>query len=434
MMEAPRTRLCSHGIGKRYLRDCTPLKQLANQLFTQSHGTPFWALHPLDFQISAGEAIGVIGRNGSGKSTLLQLLMGALTPTEGTITRSGRVAGILELGTGFNPDFTGRENAVLNAVSLGLTIRQAKHRLPQIEAFAEIGDYFNQPVREYSSGMYARLAFAVVIHVDADILVVDELLSVGDSVFQNRCHTWMRQFRLDGGCLVFVSQNALEVASICPRAIWLDEGRICAEGPSDEIAAAYQASMLAPYQASAEVETAIGDARAIAHEAHFDRPMRVEVGAFRPNAPQHGQGGARIVDVSWSMVNGDAVTMFAGGEEIELRIQCRAEMKLTRPIFGFIFRDDRGQNLFGDNSYLTTAAHPPQIEPGDLVSAVFLFRFPYLPKGNYQLAPSILEGTQDDHIHMHWLEEAQMIRVIESPVEFGLVGVPMIRTALEVSS
>lgn len=420
--------LVATNLSKRYLCDATPLQHLANVLFGRSSGNPFWALQPMDLDIRAGEAVGVIGRNGSGKSTLLQLLMGTLAPTTGAVTTRGRVSGLLELGAGFNPDFTGRENAKLNAANLGLSPRQISERLPQIEAFADIGDYIDRPVREYSSGMFARLAFSVAIHVDADILIVDEILSVGDSEFQHRCHAWMRQFRARGGTLVFVSQNALEMASICPQAIWLDQGRVRAEGPSNDVAAAYQAALLGSHRAAETVESAVGGAAE--DSARFDKPMQVVVGPFLPGAPQHGAGGARVVGVEWLGSDGCPVDGFEGGEEISLRITIHAETVLSQPIIGFIFRDPRGQNLFGDNSFVATAEAPPRVEPGGQLSAVFSFRFPYLPRGTYQLAPSILEGTQMDHVHLHWMEEAMVIRVTESPVEFGLIGVPMLQATL----
>lgn len=425
--------LVATDLGKRYQRDCTPIQQLSNLLRGTDHGEAFWALHPLSLSVGRSEALGVIGRNGSGKSTLLQLLMGTLTPSVGQVIRQGRVAGLLELGAGFNPDFTGRENAIFNATSLGLSAALATQRLPLIEAFADIGAYIDRPVREYSSGMYARLAFAVAIHVDAEVLIIDEILSVGDSLFQHRCHAWMRKFRADGGSIIFVSQNAIEMASLCQRAMWLDKGEVCAHGPSDEVAAAYQAAMLGPYDDTlrhSRSRAALGAPDVVVDSAMFDAPMTVQAGPFLPDAPQHGIGGARIVNVTWHQPGGPPVTRFAGGQEIDLRLEARAHIPLRQPILGFIFRDSRGQNLFGDNSFLATAQAPTAIEAGETITAVFRFRFPYLPMGTYQLAPSILEGTQDDHAHIHWLEEAMQITVTESPVSFGLVGVPMIDASL----
>lgn len=426
-MMPPSHFMTATGVGKCYRRDCSPAGHVANLLFARQVGQPFWALHPVDIALGPGQALGVVGRNGSGKSTLLQLLAGTLTPTVGQVTHAGRIAGLLELGAGFNPDYTGRENAALNATSLGMSRRDFQDRFAQIAAFADIGDYIDRPVREYSSGMYARLAFAVASHVDADILIVDEILAVGDSLFQKKCHARIRQFREAGKSIVFVTQNAGEMASICTEAIWLDGGKLRLRGPADEVAKAYQAALLGRYQPAAERE---GPPQDTDVPATFAAPMVVDAGPFRPDAPQHGQGGARVVGMQWQTTDGQAVRQFAGGAEIELTIRCRAERALASPIIGFIFRDDRGQNLFGDNSYLVTAMNPPAVEAGQDLTASFRFRFPYLPLGRYHLAPSIIEGTQDDHVHLHWMEGAMEITVTQSPVEFGMIGVPMAEASL----
>jgi lipopolysaccharide transport system ATP-binding protein len=426
-MMQPSHFMTATGVGKCYRRDCSPAGHVANLLFGRQVGHPFWALHPVDIALGPGQALGVVGRNGSGKSTLLQLLAGTLTPTVGHVTHAGRIAGLLELGAGFNPDYTGRENAALNATSLGMSRRDFQDRFPQIAAFADIGDYIDRPVREYSSGMYARLAFAVASHVDADILIVDEILAVGDSLFQKKCHARIRQFRDAGKSIVFVTQNANEMASICTEAIWLDGGNLRLRGPADEVAKAYQSALLGRYQHPAKTGPLPQDTEA---PATFDTPMLVDAGPFRPDAPQHGQGGARVVGLHWQTTDGQVARQFKGGAEIELTIRCRAERTLASPIIGFIFRDDRGQNLFGDNSYLVTALNPPAVDAGQDVTASFRFRFPYLPLGRYQLAPSIIEGTQDDHLHLHWMEGAMEITVTQSPVEFGMIGVPISEASL----
>lgn len=419
--------LNARGLGKCYRRDCGPGGHVANLLFGTRFGTPFWALRAIDIDLRPGQALGIIGRNGSGKSTLLQLLAGTLSPTVGSVAHAGRIASLLELGAGFNPDYTGRENAALNAASLGMNRRDFLERFPQIADFADIGAYIDRPVREYSSGMYARLAFAVASHVDADILIVDEILAVGDNQFQQKCHAMMRRFRNEGKSIVFVTQNAVEMASICTEAIWLDQGAERARGPAEDVANAYQTALLGRYQREAGLAELPVDEREL---ARFEAPMRVHAGPFLADAPQHGQGGARVVEVHWQTTEGQAVSTFQGGAEIELVIRCRAELPLSRPIIGFIFRDAKGQNLFGDNSYLVTALNPPAVEPGQALSATFRFRFPYLPVGKYRLAPSLIEGTQEDHVHLHWMEGAMEITVTQSPVEFGIIGVPMSEASL----
>jgi len=434
-MTAGAVLLQAKGASKCYRRTAGPLQQVANLVAGRSYGAPFWALQSLDLTLRAGEAIGVIGRNGSGKSTLLQLLYGTLALTEGQVTRAGRVAGILELGAAFNPDFTGRENAALNATTLGLSAAQLRDRLPQIEAFAGIGAFFDRPVREYSSGMHARLAFAVAVHVEADILVIDEVLSVGDAAFQQKSRQRMRDFCAGGGALVFVSQNPFEMASVCQRAIWLDQGQVQMQGPAEEVALAYQAHLLRPYGASTEDAPAAAitpPANATPEtEARFEGDMTVEVGPFRPEAPQHGEGGARVLAVSWHLPDDPRpCSQFSGGTEIEMHISCIATRQVERPIIGFILRDDRGQNLFGDNTFMTTALSRNAIGSGQIATAIFRFHFPWLPVGRYQIAPSILDGTQQDHVHLHWMEESQRLTVTASPVTFGLVGVPLTENSL----
>ena len=180
----------------------------------------FWALRDLSCTLRRGETVGVIGRNGSGKSTLLQMICSTLTPTAGTIHVNGRVAALLELGAGFNPEFTGRENVRMNAALLGLTPSEIDARLPAILAFADIDDFVDQPVKTYSSGMFVRLAFAVIAHVDADILIIDEALAVGDGFFTQKCMRFLREFR-ENGTLLFVSHDTSAVLNLCDRALWL---------------------------------------------------------------------------------------------------------------------------------------------------------------------------------------------------------------------
>src|SRR5262249_6313517 len=201
-----------------------------------------WALQAITFDIRKGESVGIIGRNGAGKSTLLQVMCGTLRPSTGSIEVKGRIAAMLELGAGFNPEFTGRENVHMAAAVLGLSADLIRKRYPSIVAFAGIGDFIDQPVKYYSSGMYARLAFAVAAHVDADILIADEILSVGDAAFQRKCMRFIENFRARG-TLLLVSHSAATVAAICDRAVWLDAGSVRAIGPAKEVCADYLADI-----------------------------------------------------------------------------------------------------------------------------------------------------------------------------------------------
>ncbi|PYV39407.1 MAG: ABC transporter ATP-binding protein, partial [Acidobacteria bacterium] len=203
----------------------------------------FWALRNVTLRVRQGSTFGVIGENGSGKSTLLQIIAGTLQPTQGTVVLSGRVAALLELGAGFNPEFTGRENVFLNAAIMGLSPQQTLEKLPEIERFAEIGSFIDQPVKTYSSGMYVRLAFAVSINVEPEILLVDESLSVGDIYFQQRCMRKIRQMKQEGKTIVFVSHDMAAVKNLCDSALWLEHGEIRELGPPDDVVGQYLAAM-----------------------------------------------------------------------------------------------------------------------------------------------------------------------------------------------
>ncbi|PSC02614.1 ABC transporter ATP-binding protein [Alsobacter soli] len=415
----------AEGLTKSYPRRSGTAAALLGAILGRRTGEGYRALSDVDLELRPGEALGVIGRNGAGKSTLLQILAGSLQPTAGSIERRGRVAAMLALGAGFHPDFTGRENVLLSAAAYGLNEAEIAAKLPLVEAFADIGHFLDHPVRDYSSGMYARLAFAVCAHVDADVLIVDEILTVGDAAFQARCRAWMETF-LERGALVFVSHDELAVLSVCTRALWLENGRQAAEGRPDEVVQAYRRAMarLDPVQpAPTRLERDAGID--FAADARRGRNP-IQVTPFSAGAPSHGHGGASITDVAFVDAAGRRCPTIQGGGEVELRIRGRTEAAVGRPIVGFILRDAMGQNLMGDNTYLAHREEPRALAAGECFDAVFAFRMPYLPDGLYTLAPSIIEGTQRSHVHLCWLEDAVVLTVSGSPVELGAVGVPMV--------
>lgn len=215
------------------------LMQMALGRFGKAFYREFWALRDISFTIPKGQIIGILGKNGAGKSTLLQIICGTLSPSDGEVRVSGRVAALLELGSGFNPEFTGIENIYMSAQILGLTREQAESKLDDILAFADIGDFVHQPVKTYSSGMFARLAFAVVIHVDPDVLIVDEALSVGDAWFQHKSMARMRQLMESGCTVLFVSHSIDAVRALCDEAIWLEQGQVKMQGNVTEVTNAY---------------------------------------------------------------------------------------------------------------------------------------------------------------------------------------------------
>jgi lipopolysaccharide transport system ATP-binding protein len=425
-----------NGIGKAYPARTSPLKLMAGLLSGRTGNRGFAALHDVSFSLCRGEALGLVGRNGAGKSTLLQIVCGTLTPARGEVQTSGRVAAMLELGAGFNPEFTGRENVYLSASVYGLSDLQIEERFSQIAAFADIGDFIDRSVKEYSSGMYARLAFAVCAHVDADVLVIDEILGVGDAAFQMKCRGFLESF-LRRGAVIFVSHDEHAVLSICSRAIWLEGGRQMAEGPPEEVLRLYRQSMDIETERPSERgsgRTSLSDAPKLsapefAHGGDASNP--ISVSRFSPDAPWYGHGGAMIEDVYLSDAEGHRLDRLQGGQVVVLNIEGRAMREVSRPIVGFIFRNALGQNLFGDNTFLEYRDRPQTIGAGHRFHAILEFKIPYLPLGTYTVAPSLIEGTQQNHIQLYWMEEALVLSVHESPVSIGKIGVPMqVATAL----
>jgi lipopolysaccharide transport system ATP-binding protein len=228
----------------------------------------FWALKDICFEIARGETVGIIGRNGAGKSTLLQIICGTLSPSGGSVEINGRVAALLELGSGFNPDFSGRENVYMNAALLGLDRPTIDARFEDIAAFADIGGFIEQPVKTYSSGMYVRLAFAVIAHVDADILVIDEALAVGDAFFVQKCMRFLRRF-MESGTIIFVSHDTGSVTNLCRTALWLEKGRLVGKGAPKDIVAKYlEACYEAQQGQSAEIKVECPDTSPTRHRMH----------------------------------------------------------------------------------------------------------------------------------------------------------------------
>lgn len=263
------------GLSKRYEIYSQPVDRLKQMVLPKvrrwahrperAYFNEFWALHDVSFDVHRGETVGIVGRNGSGKSTLLQLICGTLTPTLGTVNVRGRVAALLELGSGFNPEFTGRENVYLNAAVLGLSRDEIDNRFDAIAAFADIGNFIEQPVKTYSSGMQVRLAFAVAINVDPEILVVDEALSVGDELFQRKCFARIETIRGNGATILFVSHAAGTVIDLCDRALLVDAGELLATGTPKLIVSRYHKLLYAPAGDAAAIRQEIRQAARLAH-------------------------------------------------------------------------------------------------------------------------------------------------------------------------
>lgn len=427
----------AEGLGKSFLIYAKPEDRLKQMLWRKRRKlfTEYWAFQNVDLKIKRGEAVALVGRNGSGKSTLLQVITGTLQPTTGHLAVTGRIAPLLELGAGFNPEFTGMENVRLAASILGLSSDEIEARIPSILDFAAIGDFVDQPVKSYSSGMYARLAFAVSAHVDADILIVDEILSVGDAAFGQKCMRYIRRFR-EHGTLILVSHDQSSVNALCDRAVWLDRGKVRADGPAADVGFQYQAALRNELDGGG---FAIGERRRqaaiktsnVPHVAHqrikaSDKRNLLEVFAFNESSPAFGTGGAQITKVTLEE-DGVGSASLEGGEDVVLTVDVAFDQECASPIVGFYVRDRTGQNLFGDNTFLTYSDSALGAQAGDTVKARFAFRMPYLPSGDYAVTVAVADGDARDHVTRHWLDEALIFRVSTSPLRVGagIVGIPM---------
>lgn len=389
----------------------------------------FWALRDVSLSIRKGETVGIIGRNGSGKSTLLQTICGTLTPTGGSVEINGRVAALLELGAGFNPEFTGRENVYMSGALLGLTRTQVQERFDDILAFADIGDFIEQPVKTYSSGMYVRLAFAVIAHVDADILVIDEALSVGDVFFGQKCMRFLRKFK-EEGTVIFVSHDATAVVNLCERAILLEKGRVKLEGDTKTVCEAYHASgynqeLKAPVVRTVGTngETPAVDFRAERINASALR-NDIEVFHFAADKAGFGNGMASIIASSLTDTEGRDMRWIVGGEIVRLQVKVKANSPLDSPIIGFFLKDRLGQPLFGDNTYLSYDRVPVAVAAGETLLATFEFVMPLLPQGTYSFDMAVANGTYHDHEQADWVHDGLVIESHSSSVSTGLVGIP----------
>ncbi len=414
------------------------LQRLAGQTPKQ-YFREFWALKDVSFEVKKGETVGIIGRNGSGKSTLLQMICGTLNPTSGSIQTNGRIAALLELGSGFNPEFTGRENVYMNGAVLGLSKDEIDARFDDIAAFADIGDFIEQPVKTYSSGMMVRLAFAVIAHVDADILVVDEALAVGDAFFTQKCMRFLREF-MQTGTVLFVSHDTGSIRSMCNRAIWLEKGQVLQEGSPKDVCELYLEAFYEAQQGKSSTTRLRAFKKPDDTLPLKDQRLKfinssnlrndVQIFKFDPDAASFGKGGAQIQEVCLLDENDHPLAWIVGGEKVTLRVIVHSFQELDSPIIGFYVKDRLGQALFGDNTFLSYKEQPIYCEDGDTLQADFVFYMPLLPAGEYSITVAIANGTQEMHEQHHWIHDAVLFKSESSSVATGLIGIPMLEIKL----
>ncbi|RLA00807.1 MAG: ABC transporter ATP-binding protein [Gammaproteobacteria bacterium] len=426
-------------LGKCYQLFEKPHQRLLSYFFPhyKKLSRPFWALKEVSFTLSKGETVGIIGRNGSGKSTLLQMIAGTLTETTGVIEQHGRVAALLELGAGFNPEFTGRENIILNAAIYGLSTAEIEARLEQIITFAELGDFIDQPVAHYSSGMFVRLAFSVITHVDADLLIIDEALAVGDAAFSQKCMRFLEAFKKHGAIL-FVSHDAGTVTQLCDKALWLDKGEVQVMGEAKAVSEAYLKHI---YSVQQQVEIQLPSTHTHKsclppsfdawHDArsellqHSNLCNEIKLLPFSEEKECFGTGLIRIDNVTMLDIENRALNWAIGGSKVILCINFSALADLQEIIVGFIVKNRKGQSLFGDNNSITHQNAPISVNTGKAYQARFGLTLPYLPEDDYAVTIAVASGAQADHVQHCWQHEALMFAVVKGHVVHGLMGVPL---------
>ncbi len=384
-------------ISKHYKLYNSPMDRLKEALHVRgkTYHKDFYALDGVSCHVKRGECVGLIGMNGSGKSTLLQIIAGVLHPSQGTLKVKGQISALLELGAGFNPEFNGVENIRFQCSIMGIATAKVTALIQEILNFAEIGEFAYQPVKTYSSGMYVRLAFAVAINIDPDILIVDEALAVGDAYFQAKCMRKIREFRAAGKTLLFVSHDPGAVKSLCDRAYLLHKGKLIQGGKPAEVFNSYN-SLIAMKE---------------------ENPEGTELGQALKEAIKSRSGNQKIQIVDVSMLNQDhrLTDIFTSGEQVQISITCTIHHDVENPTVGILIRDRLGNDIFGTNTHLLS------IDTGLFKAGgkrTIAFMMP-LNIGAHLYSLTVALHTDETHIHesFDWINDALIFRVIQSPEE-----------------
>lgn len=388
-------------IYKLYDKPIDRLKESLHPLKKNYH-KDFYALDDVSFEIKKGETVGIIGKNGAGKSTLLKIITGVLTPTSGHVHVNGRIASLLELGAGFNPDYTGIENIYLQGTLMGYNHEEMAAKVDDILAFADIGDFIHQSVKMYSSGMYARLAFAVAINVDPDILIIDEALSVGDMRFQQKCYRKFREFQEAKKTILFVTHDTSTIINYCTHTIWINDGTKIEEGRPELICKKYM-SVMAYDQLSVSTSLEKNDSQV---DTIRDSYRWVSTEGF------DSFGEKKIIITNVLLIDETNIhkDSLVGGETVTLKMKMYSKENINDLIAGFIVHDHLGNPIFGSNTYIHNYGRLDFKAQKEYIIN-FTFKVPYLKNGDFTISPAIAEGTQGEHIQHHWVHNALHFKI-----------------------
>ncbi|MFH0729724.1 MAG: ABC transporter ATP-binding protein [Pseudomonadota bacterium] len=413
-----------NGLSKMYRLYRNPSGRLKEALLRgrRKYHQEFWAIRDVTFEVEKGTTFGIIGRNGSGKSTLLQLVAGILLPTAGEVEINGRVSALLELGSGFDMEFTGRDNVFMNGAILGLGREEIEERFERIEQFANIGDFIDQPVKLYSSGMYVRLAFATAINVDPDILIVDEALAVGDVVFQHRCMRKIRELQEQGKTIMFVSHDTGAVKKLCKNALLLEQGAMARIGPTDEVLREYYKIVwnVQETDAAADAVDSGDDIKGVIDETIFE-----EIKAFDC---RFGNKKGELIATALTDETGRKLPSVRAGMTVCFSLIVRCRDQIDMPLAGFIIKDLLGNELIKTN----TDAEGFYLEPCPTQSELlitFTFAVPNLRSGSYSISAGFGNGTIEHHSAYDWIENVRVFTLENTDMCYGIL-----KTAVGVNS
>ena len=380
----------------------------------------YHALDDISFDVNKGETIGIIGTNGSGKSTLLKILVGVVSSNGGSVKVNGRISALLELGTGFNPEYTGIENIKLNGTMLGLSEKEMSERQKEIIEFADIGDYINQPVKNYSSGMFSRLAFAVAISVEPQILIVDEALSVGDVFFQSKCFRKFDELQEKGTSILFVSHDIAAVKKMCNRVLWIEHGVQQMFGECKEVCDAYfNAQTKRMNEANLELLDDLMLEKNVVNESTC---KKLNIPRIVPAKSSMLSDKAEILSVYIRDAKGDIVNQLFSDRIYSIEIISRYHEQMDNIIVGFTFINAKGTIVLAGNTYADTEKGL-SVSDGMILKSSFTFKMPKIRSGEYAIEPAIAFGIQDKHVNLTWLYEVLRVQYNRSGFEISDVGV-----------
>lgn len=390
--------------------------------FHKQYSRPFYALRNISFQIEQGETVGIIGTNGSGKSTILKIITGVIQPSEGSVSVQGKVSALLELGAGFDMEYSGVENIYMNGTVLGFSREEMEKKKDEILDFADIGDFVYQPVKTYSSGMLVRLAFALAINVEPEILIIDEALAVGDAFFQAKCFEKLESIKASGTTILFVSHDIVSVKKLCSRAIWLDKGNLRESGDAREVCEKYL---------SMQIEEQNKQKKELVERMVLENTVKDEI------AEVHGTGSFKRIDMEKAAVKsgtcsgeilsfyirdkkGNDVTVLQTGKTYYFGLLTKFYEDIDNVLFGFEMENTKGAKLFSVNNFLTDEVLP-HVKAGEIYEVSFKLILPRICATEYLVSPSLAAGSQDNHVVIHRIHNCIKIDVDNQGYNLSLI-------------